>query len=381
VIVQKIKAWYGRIPYSLKVALLVVLIAKVAVFAVGYASAYTTAVASEDSTDPVQLVMNQFTKWDSPHYMFIAENGYVNEGDPANFIVFFPLYPVLVRLITFDFAYVNLSGLIIANLSSIVAVVYLFKLAKLDYDDSTAKKAVLYLSVFPTAYFLSAPFTEGLFLALVIASLYYARNNKWPLSGVLGVLAALTRLAGLLLLPVLVVEYFHQKNWKIKTVDLKLFWTSLPIFGFLTYLIINYVVTGGFFTFMEVERVHWYQTLNPVGGLAGAVGWLGSSNFPSNLTLGYAQIIFAAFGLSMLLASYKAKLRPSYQVYLLLTWMLSVSTSFWISVPRYVLTMFPMFLTLALFSQKRTVTITATAVFSAALCYFTWLFATGTWTF
>jgi len=373
--------WYGRIPYSLKVALLVALIAKIAVFAVGYGSAYTTAVASGDSTDPFQLVMNQFAKWDSPHYMFIAENGYVSEGDPANFLVFFPLYPLLVRLITLDFAYVNLSGLIVANVSSVIAVVYLFKLAKLDYSDSTAKKAVLYLSVFPTAYFMSAPFTEGLFLALVIASLYYARNNKWPLSGVLGLLATLTRLAGLLLLPVLVVEYFHQKNWKINAVDLKLFWISLPVFGFLTYLVINYVVTGGFFTFMEIERVHWYQTLDPIAGLTGAVGWTSSGVFPESLTIGYAQIIFAVFGLFMVFAGYAAKLRPSYQVYLLLTWMLSVSTGFWISVPRYVLTMFPIFLTLAVFSQKRGVTITVTAAFSAALFYFTWLFATGAWAF
>jgi len=378
-IVQKIKVWYGKIPYSLKVAILIALIAKLAVFSVGYAAAYTTAAGA--STEPFHLVLSQFAHWDSPHYMFIAENGYVNEGDPANFIVFFPLYPVLVRLITFDFAYINLSGLIISNLFSVVAVVYLFKLAKLDYSGSVAKKAVLFLSVFPTAYFMSAAFTESLFLALVIAGLYYARNDKWPVAGVLGLLAALTRIAGLLMLPVLAVEYFHQKNWKIKTANLKLLWTILPALGFLIYLIINYQVTGNFFAFVEVERVHWFQTLDPVGGLTAAVGWANNGAFPESLTLGYAQILFAAFGLLMVIAGYKAKLRPSYQAFLLLTWMLSVSTGFWISVPRYVLTMFPMFLTLALLSKKRVVTFAATAISSAALFYFTWLFATGTWAF
>jgi Gpi18-like mannosyltransferase len=380
-ITQRIKAWYEKIPYSLKVAILIALIAKLAVFSLGYAAAYTTAFERGASTEPLQLIMDQFSKWDSPHYMFIAENGYVNEGDPANFIVFFPLYPLLVKLITFDFTYVNLSGLIVSNVCSIAVVIYLFKLVKFDYSDSVAKKAVLYLSVFPTAYFLSAAYTESLFLALVIASIYYARNSKWPLAGFLGSLASLTRIAGLLLLPVLVVEYFHQKEWKIKATNLKLFWTSLPVFGFLAYLIINYLVTGGFFTFMEIERVHWYQTLDPVGGLSGALGWLVSNEFPRNLTLGYAQVIFAVFGFLMVLASYMAKLRPSYQVYLLLTWMLSVSTGFWISVPRYVLTMFPMFTILALYSQKRIVTITIVAISSVALGYFTWLFATGAWAF
>ena len=377
---QKIKALYARVPYSLKIALLIALTAKLAVFVIGYVTAYATAYSNGASTEPLSLLMNQFCKWDGPHYMFLAQNGYVNEGDPANFIVFFPLYPLLVRLITFDFAYINLSGLIVSNVSSIIAVMYLFKLTRLDYSESVAKKAILYLSVFPTAYFLSAVLTESLFLALAIASLYYARNAKWPLAGFLGLLASLTRIAGLLLLPVLVVEYLNQKGWKITAANLKLFWTSLPALGFLVYLIINYQVTGNFFTFMEIQRVHWYETLDPLGGLVGAIGWSNNA-FPESLTLGYAQVIFAAFGLVMVLAGYKAKLRPSYRAYLLLTWMLSFSTSFWISGPRYVLIMFPLFITLALYSQKRTATIIITALFSAALCFFTWLFATGVWAF
>jgi hypothetical protein len=375
---QKIKTWYTKIPHSLKVAILIALIAKLAVFSIGYTAAYTT---SEASTTPLQLIMNQFSKWDSPHYMFIAQNGYVNQGDPANFIVFFPLYPSLVRLITFDFAYINLSGLIISNLCSIIAVIYLFKLTKLDHNDSVAKKTVLYLSVFPTAYFLSAVYTESLFLTLAITSLYYARNAKWPVAGFLSLLASLTRIAGLLLLPVLAVEYFHQKEWKIKTVNLKLLWALLPALGFIIYLIINYQVTGNFLTFLDVERVHWHETIDPFGGLSGALGWFGINVFPESITLGYAQVAFAVFGLLMVLAGYKAKLRPSYQAYLLLTWMLSVSTSLWISVPRYVLTMFPTFIILARYSQKRPVTIAITSIFSAALCYFTWLFAAGLWAF
>ena len=384
-ITQKIKAWYGKIPYSLKVAILIVLIAKLAVFSIGYASAYTSALASGNSTDPLQLFMNQFSQWDGPHYMYIAQNGYTNQGDPANFIVFFPLYPFLVRLITFDFASINLSGLIISNTSSIIAVIYLFKIAKLDYSDSVAKKAVLFLSVFPTAYFLSAVFTEGLFLALVIASLYYARNAKWAFAGVLSLLASLTRIAGLLLLPVLIVEYLHQKEWKIKATNLKLIWISLPASGFLAYLLINYQVTGNFFSFVEIERTHWYQTLNPLDGLLGAVGWSTNGAFPDSLTIGSAQVIFAAFGLTMVIAgfiaAYKLRLRPSYAVYMLLIWMLAVSTSFWISIPRYVLGMFPMFMLLALLSRKKAATITLTAVSFAALCFFTWLFATGEWAF
>ena len=384
-ITQKIKTWYAKIPHSLKIAILIALIAKLAVFSIGYTSAYTTAIANGYSTNPPQLLMNQFAKWDGPHYMYIAQNGYTNQGDAANFIVFFPLYPFIVRLITFDFAYINLSGLIISNISSLIAVIYLFKLAKLDYSDSVAKKAVLFLSVFPTAYFLSAVFTESLFLALTIASLYYARNAKWAYTGVVGLLASLTRIAGLLLLLVLIVEYLHQKEWKIKAIDPKLIWTSLPAIGFLIYLLINYQVTGNFFTFIEIERTHWSETLNPINGFLGAVGWSTNGAFPDSLIIGYAQIIFAALGLTMVIAgfiaAYKHKLRPSYAVYTLLIWMLAVATSFWISIPRYVLSMFPMFILFALLSRKKAVTIMLSMVSFAALAFFTWLFATGEWAF
>ena len=378
---EKVKAWYNRIPYSLKIAILVALVAKLAIYIVGYAAAYSTALGQGYSTEPSGLFLNMFNHWDGPHYLYLAQYGYTNQGDPANFIVFFPFYSLLVRLITFNFNYVALSGLIVSNVASIIAVIYLFKLAKLDYSDSIAKKAVLFLCVFPTAYFMSAPFTEAVFIALVIASLYYARNANWAAAGFLGCLSALTRIGGLVLLPALMVEYFHQRGWKFKAPDRKILFLFLPAVGFLVYLGINYVVMGDFFSFMTIQRVHFYETLDPISGLIGAWNWPSHSVYPDSVTIGYAQIIFAAFGLVMVTAALKLKLRASYQVYMLLTWMLTVSTSFWISVPRYVLAMFPMFFVLALVSTKKPVTFAILAVSGVGLFFFTWLFGTGAWAF
>ncbi|MCW4024731.1 MAG: mannosyltransferase family protein [Candidatus Bathyarchaeota archaeon] len=360
-------------------------ITKIMIFAVGYSSAYV-AVSEPSSLNAGQLLMNMFVHpiGDAPHYLYLAQYGYTNQGDPANFIVFFPLYPLLVRLITFDFAYINLSGLIISFIASTAAVIYLFKITRLDYDENTAKMAVLFLCIFPTAYFLCAQFTEALFLAVSISSLYYARRGSWVFAGFLGFLASLTRLAGLILLPALAVEYLHQRNWRLSEVNWRLFWVILPIFGFLIYLLINYQVTGDFFTFMEVERVHWYQTLDPLEGLRQTI-FSFSRPYPDNFIIGYAQLIFAAFGLIMILVGAKLKLRLSYQVYMLLTWLLAVSTSFWISIPRYVIAMFPLFIVLGILSTKKPLgkilIITVSAVFLVTLFYFTWLFAAGVFVF
>jgi hypothetical protein len=377
----KVPSLLQNIPKSVKVAIVIVLAAKFLVFALGFIAAYM----DRGPAAPILILMNQFAKpgapQDSLHYIDIAKNWYVNTGDAANFIVFFPLYPFLIRLITINFNYINLSALAISNISSLVALVYLYKLAKLDFEEKVALKAVLFLSIFPTAYFLSVPYTEGLFFAMIISSLYYARLSKWPLAGSLAFFAALTRLGGLLMLPVLLVEYFHQKGWKPRKTDLNILWISLTLAGFLIYLNINNQVTGNPLTFMVVERVHWFNTLDPISGLTSAISWANNGSYPQNLILGYAPLIFAVFGLLMVMEGVYQRLRASHLIYMLLSWLLAISTSFWLSVPRYVMAIFPMFIILGTITERKSVNIAIAICFGLALSYFTVLFALGQFVF
>ncbi len=383
-----------EISYSLKLAILTAVISKLAVFAIAYASTYLT---NGGPTNPPYILLNELVRWDSQQYLRIAQFGYVNQGDAANGIVFFPFYPFLIRIITFDFNYANLSGLIISNVSSILTVVYLFKLVKLDYSDSVAKKTILFLCIFPTACFLSAVYTESVFLLLTIASLYYARNSNWPLAGLLGILSTLTRITGLVLVPTLAVEYFYQKKLtiklnkmislngfftyiKVKALDRRLFWSIIPATGFLIYLFINFIVTGNPFTFASVESKHFFQDFNPLAGWKSAIGHWTTTSYPNNLMIGVFQVIFAVFGYLMIVIGYKLKLRPSYQICMFFTWLVAVSTSFWLSVPRYILVVFPQFIVLGLLSNRKSVTIIITVLSIAGLVFYTWWFATGQWT-
>ena len=372
-----IKALIQKIPRSVKLAVLIVVLAKILVFGIGYAVTYL----NSGPDQPLTIIMNMFNHWDAPHYVDIAKNWYVNTGDAANFIVFFPLYPILIRLFTFSFTYINLSALIISNVCSLIAFYYLYKLTKLEFNDSVAVKAVLFLSVFPTAYFLSAPYTEGIFFALVIASIYYARMGKWQFAGLISLFAALTRIAGLLLLPVLAVEYFHQKGWKPRKTDLNILWVFLALAGFLIYLGLNFQVTGSPFTFITVESTHWFNRFDPRAGLTAAYGWARNASYPANITIGLAPLVFAIFGLLMVGVSFWRRLRPVYIVYMFLSWGLAVSTSWWISVPRYVMSMFPMFMLFGLLTNKKAINIAIVALSGAMLCYFTILFALGRWAF
>jgi hypothetical protein len=371
------KALIQNIPRSVKLAVLLVILAKTLVLVIGYVVAYV----SSGPASPLTIIMNMFYHWDAPHYVSIAENGYVNTGDAANFIVFFPLYPALIRLFTVNFNYASLSALIISNICSLIAFLYLYKLAKLEFNDNVAVKAVLFLSVFPTAYFLSAPYTEGLFFALLIASIYYSRLGKWQFAGLISFFAALTRIEGLLLLPVLLVEYFNQKGWKPKKTDLNILWPLLALAGFLIYLGINYQVTGSPFTFLTVEAVHWFNRLDPKAGLTAAYSWARNASYPDNVTIGLAPLVFGLFGLLMVGFSFWRRLRPVYIVYMVLSWGLAVSTSWWISVPRYVMAMFPMFMLFGLLTKRKAVNIAIVLVSGAVMCYFTIFFAQGLWAF
>ena len=372
-----LKELLSKIPRSVKIAALIIILSKLLVLTIGYVVTYL----NSGPAPPLSTVMYMFNKWDAPHYVDIAKNWYSSSGDAANFIVFFPFYPILIHLFTFNFDYAILSALLISIICSVIAFIYLYKLAKLEFNEGVAVKAVLFLSIFPTAYFLSAPYTEGLFYALVIASIYYARLGKWQLAGVISFFSALTRLAGLLLFPVLVVEYFHQKGWKLKKIDKNVTWTFSALTGFLVYLNINYQVTGNPFTFLTVEAAHWSNSFDPRSGLTGAYSWATTASYPSNVTIGIAPIVFAIFGLAMIGVSIWRRLRPVYVVYMVLSWGLAISTSWWISVPRYIMAMFPMFMLFGLLTRKKAVTIAVALASLATLCYFTVFFALGWWAF
>jgi hypothetical protein len=366
----------SKIPRSLKILILIVLGVKLLTFTLGYATAYL----SQGPAPPFTILMNQFYQWDSLHYMDIAKNWYVSQGDQLINIVFFPLYPLLIRLATTDPVYTNFWALLISNLSSVIACLYLYKIAKLDYDDNAAVKAVLFMVVFPTSFFLSMMYTEGLFLALVIASFYYARTGKWWAAGPLALLATLTRLAGLVLIPALMAEYLHQKKWNPRKIDLNMAWVFLAGGGFLIYLGLNNHVTGNPLAFMEIERIHWFQSFDPIRGLQTAVRTTFNGAIFDAL-LAVAQIIFACIGLVAVIAGVRFRLRPSYIAYMASSWMLIVSTGFWASIPRYVLTMFPMFILLGFAVPSKKIQYAIAAASLAVMCAFTVIFTLGKFAF
>jgi hypothetical protein len=144
-------------------------------------------------------------RWDSVWYLLIADHGYVSTRATQ----FFPLYPLTARAAGIPFGSSLVGGLAV-SLASLLAALYLLqRLAARELGAASATRTTLLLAYFPAAVFLSAVYTEGLFLALSIGAVYAARTGRWTLAGLAGGLAAMTRPSGLLVVVPLLLLYLY----------------------------------------------------------------------------------------------------------------------------------------------------------------------------
>jgi hypothetical protein len=155
-------------------------------------------------------------RWDSAWYLVIARYGY--RPDLGHFTAartaFFPLYPLGVRAVSWLGSPPVLAGVLISIGALALALYGIHRLAALEFGSlDAARLAVLATAFAPMAFFLSAVYSESLYLALSVGVFWSAREGRWGLAGVLGGLAAATRSTGLvLLLPVLVLYLYGPRR-------------------------------------------------------------------------------------------------------------------------------------------------------------------------
>jgi hypothetical protein len=296
-------------------------------------------------------VLAIWNRWDARHYLWLAEHGYSSQGEEHWLIAFLPLLPWLIRGVAalgVDYA---AAGFLVATLASLAAAELLRRLASLDAGEDEAERAVLFLFIFPTSYFLHVPYTEGLFLALTLGGFLAARRRRWAWAGALGGLASLARVTGVVLLPALALEAFAE--WR-ETRRLRAAWLSLLGVGAGAgvYLALNQAVMGSPFAFMAAHHEHWFRSTDwPWNGLV-SLGRAYLSRGPNEAhMLGAQELLFSlvAFGATFAVARTQ---RASYAFWMAANWAIFVGQSFVYCVPRFCLTLFPLFLLFARLSRR-----------------------------
>lgn len=297
-----------------------------------------------------------WANFDGVNSLSISGNGYSLDGR------YFPLFPSLINLLsrlfgdTAAFGPVQFfSGLVLSNVASFLAMIFLYKLIILDYPRKIARWVIVLLLAVPTSFFFAAVYSEGLFLLLLVLSFYFARHKKWLSAGFCGALLAVTRPVGILILPALLVECLIQKkNISFrKAISLLI----IPI-GLLSYILFNQFQWGSAFYFLQNQ-----------GELANGRSVAGLILFPQTIARYFKIFIsvpisqyewwiafleLGAFtGTTYLLyKAWKLKIRLSYFVFAVLAFFVPASTGTFTGLPRYIIVLFPIYLVLAHLPEK-----------------------------
>lgn len=204
---------------------------------------------------PAGALLGPWQRFDTMHYLFVAREGYDVQNS-----VFPPLYLLLIRGLGVVFrpvlgqaAYLA-AALVISNLATLGLFLLFYRLATEKLGLRDGRRALLYLALFPTAFFLFGGYSESLFLLLVLGAMGAMGHDRPGLAGVLGFLAALTRLTGWVLVGPLLYEGWQRRAKMGRAVWLFL---SLPAVGSLTFL--AWRVWFGLPPIGEVYQTYWYQ--------------------------------------------------------------------------------------------------------------------------
>jgi hypothetical protein len=154
-------------------------------------------------------VTDVWARWDSVWFLRIAEHGYGAAEGAAS--AFYPLYPLTLaaggRILGGHYL---LAGILVSLTATLVSFALLHRLAEDRLGADGARRAVLYLAVFPMSLFLQAVYSESLFLALALGAFLLAERRRWLGAGVVTGLAVLTRISGVALLPALVLMAWRR---------------------------------------------------------------------------------------------------------------------------------------------------------------------------
>jgi hypothetical protein len=311
---------------------------------------------------PNQPFINAWTLWDGYWYLNIARDGYLYIPQEISNTSFYPLYSILTRVVQGVVGDWSWAALIVSNLALLGALILLYHLMLHETQGNrlAAARAVQYLAFFPTAYFLFAAYTESLFLLFTVGTFYAARTQRWTWAIVCAMCAAVTRVVGVALVVVLVLEVWRMIRrddgaWAVRLarvwpLALACAFVPLMMFSFFAY---NQQMYGNFFLYLD-SQAFWERELGAPFALAWRhVVWLWHTGLFAHDTDYMTLLNLAAVSFGMVGAAWAGRRWGlSYAAYGLLVLAIPFSTHL-LSLVRYVLVCFPAFMALALWTEAR----------------------------
>jgi len=297
--------------------------------------------------------------FDGRNYLDIANLGYFQKGE-YNLRSFFPMYPILIDIVS-KISGLNLiySGILISLSSFFGSLVILYKIVKNKFSESVSLKTIIILLFFPTSFYFLSYYPESLFLFFSLATFYYLNKKDFLKSSIFSLFASATRLTGIILPIILLIEGF--KSFKRYG---KFPWAIiLSPLGLVFYSLYSYIATGDPLIFFH-SYTTWGKSFSLFGPIKSIVS--GVSNLirgpqtyfdsPYVYFITIIEIVSLIFVITILVKSYK-KIKTSYWLYLLINTYFFLAGGILQSLPRYLLVMFPIYIYLALNLKSKTLII------------------------
>lgn len=287
--------------------------------------------------------------WDGGHFIGIAKNGYSENYQYA----FFPIYPILIKFVQYLIPSYLISAVFVSIFSTFLGIYFLAKLIKLELPKISSKKVIFFLLIFPTSFYLIIPYSEGVFFFFTTASFYFYRLSKSRnrnlnlfLACFFASLASATRIEAVAVAIAILIDLYLAKKIKQD------FWTVPIILSGMVFLsIFLYSQTKDPFYFLSAET-HWQRSLSlPIAGFWQSLVYVFSHNFDNFVQITLIDILFAVFGVGMVIRAFRF-LPFLLSSYALISILMPLSTSTLVSIPRFLLPIFPIFLLLSMIKNR-----------------------------
>jgi len=304
-------------------------------------------------------------RYDSGFYMTIATSGYTEPPQAA----FYPLFPLAIRGLAFvtGLHHLGINGFhiaahLIVNSAALVSICLLYELVTSEASPDVARRSILYVLIYPVSFFLAAIYTESLFIAVALGALRCSRHQRWGWSAGLAALAVLCRNQGVMVVLMIGIEYGQQNGWTWSAWKQSgARWMVLPIGAFLGWLFNNAILFDNPFAFLQSQTLWERESSTPWQTIGQAFRlfstdprfrvWPHTADHYTRLIIDLPLTIGCGLLVSMVVIEAFWKRTWSQSVYVLgcfslPLWTMKTADPL-MSMPRYTLILFPIFVLLA----------------------------------
>lgn len=319
-----------------------------AVYAYGYDNTfYRGAWLPVRPTAWLNVLVDAWMQWDALHYATIATTGYTFTNQRWPNIAFFPLYPLAIRaLLPLTLNNVPAAALLISHLALLGALLLLFNLVAREWSPAIAYRSVVLLLCFPTAFFFIAGYSEALALLLTVVTLWALRRNSYVIAGIAGALLALTRVPGVLIGAAIAAAFLAQQTpprrlrWPIMA-------AALPACGLGLFMAYQQFRFGTPFAFLQAQQ-SWENGSGPPWVIPVAL-WEKATTTPAAEMAAFTLLVWVAILVLTAVAIKRLPIAYGMSAILLLPALLARQP---MSLTRHVLPVVPLFLALALATNR-----------------------------